>query len=89
MSLFYESSFNEIEELISCIQIKPWVVIHSNGNVVNLTNSSSLAALFSAANNENFVKMMTLPFQFYNAHAIVIKIKALIHNYTQQNIITT
>ena len=47
--------------------------IHWNGNVVTLMKFSSLAALevailttFSAASDENFIKMMTFPVQCYN-----------------------
>ena len=47
-----------------------WRRIHWNENVVILTKFSSLAALevvilttFSAANDENFIKMKTFPFQ--------------------------
>ena len=48
--------------------------IHWNENVVILTKFSSLAALevvilttFSAASDENFIKMKTFPFQCWNA----------------------
>ena len=58
------------DNIPALVQILAWHHIHWNENVVILTKSSSLAALkvvkmttFSAASDENFIKMTTFPFQ--------------------------
>ena len=77
-----------------CIYNYEITVIHEN--VVILTKFSSLAALevvilttFSAASDENFIKMKTFPFQCMAAHAHRNEAQISFHNFIGRKLETT